>query len=72
VQGGAPAEYRPSRVEGHTLSPIDLIARIALGPPKNRQIGRVLDPSWTLNGKLKSLGLGQLIVPPGVFTAATV
>ncbi len=32
-----------------SLSPIDLIVLIALGPPKNRQIGRVLEPSWTLN-----------------------
>jgi hypothetical protein len=36
-------------MRGHTLSPIDLIALTALGPPKNRQIDRVLDPSWTLN-----------------------
>jgi len=34
-------------LEAHTLSPVDLIAIVALGPPKNRQIGRVLD-SWTL------------------------
>ena len=41
---------RPSgyELDGQTLSPSDLIALIALRPPKNHQTGRVLDPSWTL------------------------
>jgi hypothetical protein len=35
-------------LDGQTLSPSDLIALIALRPPKEPQKGQVLDPSWTL------------------------
>ena len=30
------------------LSPVDSIALISMRPPKNLEIGQVLDPSWTL------------------------
>ena len=36
-------------LDDHTLSPIDSVALIAMGPRKEPQNGRVLDPSWTLN-----------------------
>jgi hypothetical protein len=35
-------------LDDHTLSPIDSVALIAMRPPKPRQKGQVLDPSWTL------------------------
>jgi hypothetical protein len=36
------------QLEGHTLSPIDSVALIAMRPPETAQKGQILDPSRTL------------------------
>jgi hypothetical protein len=40
--------WRRSTTKLHTLSPIDSVALRSMRPPKLKQEGQVLDPSWTL------------------------
>ena len=48
-------------LDDNTLSPVDSVALIAMGPPKEPQNGRVLDPSWTLNASCLGSGNSGMV-----------